>query len=331
MKSKKPRNILMLSMKLNNKMINKKIRNIILIILGILILTGGLIYYFNYSLNIVRQDYGMKILELDRQFSENLLNLKNQVSALGSNLSSQIEFMDADLQNSKKQNQQETSTLSNLIDQIEQQSNIKLNELKDELKNIKIKSADFSAIVDDVLQSTVSIKTNVWQGSGAIIDRKGYIVTNVHVISGASTVKAVTYSGSTYDVNALIGYDGQADIAVLKIDAPDLRAFSFGNSGDVRIGEKVIAAGNPAGLAFTVTEGIVSAFRTFNGINYLQTDVPINPGNSGGPLINTKGEIVGINNFKAGGFEGLGFAISSNNVKGVVNKIISDYEAGHNP
>ena len=76
-----------------------------------------------------------------------------------------------------------------------------------------------------------------------------------------------------------------------------------------------------------MTEGIVSAFRTFNGIKYIQTDVPINPGNSGGPLINTKGEIVGINNFKVGGFEGLGFAISSNNVRSVVNKIISDYEA----
>ena len=312
-------------------MISKKTQNIIFIILGVLILTGGVIYYFNYNLNLVKQDYSAKILELNKQVTESLLDLKNQISALGSNLSSQIGFVETDLKNFKGQNQQEINTLSNLIDQIEQLSSIKLNELKDELKNIKIKSADFSAIVDDVLQSTVSIKTNVGQGSGAIIDRKGYIVTNVHVISGASTVRAVTYSGKTYDVNILVGYDSASDIAVLKIDAPSLRAFSFGDSGDVKIGEKVIAAGNPAGLAFTVTEGIVSAFRTFNGIGYLQTDVSINPGNSGGPLVNTKGEIVGINNFKVGGFEGLGFAISSNKVRSVVNKIISDYEATQNP
>src|SRR3989338_6606671 len=311
-------------------MLDKKTKNIILIILLVLIPTASLLLYFNYNIKIVRQDYESRILDLNQKMSENLQALGSKIDVLGSNLSSQIGFVDTNLQNFKKQNQQEINTLSNLIDQIEQQSDIKLNELKTELKNIQIKSADFSAIVEDVLQSTVSIKTNVGQGSGAIIDTKGYIVTNVHVISGASIVKAVTYAGKTYGVNVLVGYDSAADIAVLKIEAPDLKAFNFGNSDDVKIGEKVIAAGNPAGLAFTLTEGIVSAFRTFNGINYIQTDVPINPGNSGGPLINTKGEIIGVNNFKAGGFEGLGFAISSNKVKQVVNKIISDYEAAQN-
>ena len=308
-------------------MINKKIRNIILIILGVFILTGALIYYFNYNLNLVKQDYSAKILDLNQQLMDSFKDLKNQISILGSNLSSQIGFVDINLQNFKKQNQQEIKTLSNLIDEIERQSDIKLSELKDELKDIKIKSADFSAIVDEVLQSVVSVKTNIGQGSGAIIDRKGYVVTNVHVISGASTIRVTTYSGNTYDANTLVGYDENSDIAVLKINAPDLRALNFGDSDEVKVGEKVIAAGNPAGLAFTVTEGIVSAFRTAqNNIKYIQTDVPINPGNSGGPLIDTKGEIVGINNFKVGGFESLGFGISSNNVRSVVNKIISDYE-----
>lgn len=311
-------------------MLGKKNRNIILIALAVLMLTGSLVYYFSYQLNLTRQDYEAKINDLSRQTAANFNSTKNQISILGSNLSSQIGLVNINLENFKKQNQQEIKTLSSLIDEIEQQSDIKLTELKNELKDIQIKSADFSAIVDDVLQSVVSIKTNVGQGSGAIIDRKGYIVTNVHVISGASTVRATAYSGKTYDVNVLAGYDSASDIAVLKIDAPDLRAFSFGDSDNVKIGEKVIAAGNPAGLSFTVTEGIVSAFRKFSGISYIQTDVPINPGNSGGPLINTKGEIVGINNFKAGGYEGLGFAISSNSVRSVVNKIISDYEAEQN-
>ena len=308
----------------------KKTQNIFLGAILILILIGSTVIYFNYQIKVVRLDYESRISELGKQTAENLQTVREAIAQLGINLSSQIGLVDTNLQSFKIQNQIQINTLSNLIDQIEQQSNIQLSELKDELKNIKIKSADFSAIVNDVLQSTVSIKTNVGQGSGAIIDRKGYIITNVHVINGASTVKAATYSGKTYDVNVLAGYDSSADIAVLKIDAPDLRAFNFGDSDSVKIGEKVIAAGNPAGLAFTVTEGIVSAFRTFNNINYIQTDVPINPGNSGGPLINTKGEIIGINNFKVGGFEGLGFAISSNEVRSVVNRIISEYESKQN-
>jgi len=314
-------------------MINKRMRHIILIVLSVLILTSGVIYYFNYKINLARKDYETKILDLNQQTASNFKAVKNQISALGSNLSSQIGLVDINLQNFKKQNQQEITTLSSLIDQIEQQSNIKLTELKSELKDIQIKSADFSAIVNDVLQSVVSVKTNVGQGSGAIIDTKGYVVTNVHVISGASSIQVVTYSGSTYDVNTIVGYDSNADIAVLKIDASGLRALGFGNSDALKVGEKVIAAGNPAGLAFTVTEGIVSAFRTGdNNINYIQTDVPINPGNSGGPLINAKGEIVGINDFKVSstGFEGLGFAISSNNVRNVANRIISDYESKQN-
>lgn len=310
---------------------SKKIQNIILVIVLNLILIGGLIYYFNYSIKMVRQDYEGKFLDLNQQIASNLQVLEAQIITLGSNLSSKIGLVDVNLQNFKRQNQQEINTLSQLIDQIEQQSDIKLSELKDELKNIRIKSADFSAIVDDVLQSVVNIKTNLGQGSGAIINTRGYIVTNVHVINGASAIRAITYSGNTYNVNAIAGYDSEADIAVLKVDIPNSRALNFGDSDEVKAGEKVIAAGNPAGLAFTVTEGIVSAFRIRqDNIKFIQTDVPINPGNSGGPLINSRGEIIGINNFKFGGFEGLGFAIASNEVKSIVNKIINDYEAKEN-
>ena len=309
-------------------MTDKKTKNIIMVALSVLMLAGVLIYYFNYQIKITRQDYEKKISDLSLQTAENFQSARDGVSQLGANLSSQIGIVDSSLQNFKKQNQDEIKTLSSLIDEIESQSNIKLSELKDELKNIRIKSADFSAIVNDVLQSVVSVKTNLGQGSGAIIGAKGYVVTNVHVINGASSIKLTTYSGKTYDVAAIAGYDETADIAVLKFDAPDLKILNFGDSDSVKVGEKVIAAGNPAGLAFTITEGIVSAFRTGqNNIKYIQTDVPINPGNSGGPLINAKGEIVGINNFKVGGFEGLGFAISSNKVRSVVSSIISDYES----
>ncbi len=304
---------------------NRDKKNAVIITLSILLFLILLTYYINYNIKLIKQDYNTKILDLDNNVSNNLRGLGTQITVLDSNVSS----IDSNLQDFKERNKQQINTLSQLIDQIEQQSNIRLKELKDELKDVKIKNADFSPIIQDVLQSVVSVKTDKSQGSGAIIDSKGYIVTNVHVISDASSVKVTTYAGNTYDADTLVGYDGSADIAVLKISASGLKALSFGDSEGVKVGEKVIAAGNPAGLAFTVTEGIVSAFRPGqNNLKYIQTDVPINPGNSGGPLINIKGEIIGINNFKvSGGFEGLGFAISSNEVNKVVSKIIADYES----
>ncbi len=305
----------------------KQQTQILIAILSILIVIGGVAYYFNYNLNLARQDYNAKITGLSQKTEKSLGNLKSDIDKLGSNLSAQLALLDNAMNNFKTQNQQDLKTLSGLIDQIEQQSNIKLDELKTEVKNIRIKSADFSAIVDDVLQSVVSISTDKGQGSGVIIDTKGYIVTNVHVINDASTVRVYTYSNDRYNVKDIVGYDLKADIVVLKIGASGLKALNFANSDDLKVGEKVIAAGNPAGLSFTVTEGIVSALRTFNGLDYIQIDVPINPGNSGGPLVNTKGEIVGINNFKIGGFESLGFAISSNEVRSVAAKAISEYES----
>src|SRR3989344_1024401 len=310
-------------------MIKKQDHAIIIFAAIAMILAGSLGFYFNHRINTVKTDYESKIAELNQQTSQNMEILRMALGDLGVNLSSQIGIIDTGLQNFRKQNEKDIKTLSELIDEIERQSSISLNELRQDVKNIKIKSADFSAIVDDVLDSVVSVSTNVGQGSGAIIDERGYIVTNVHVISGATAVKVTTYSGDNYNSVVLAGYDLDADIAVLKIDASALKKLDFGNSDGVRVGEKVIAAGNPAGLSFTVTEGIVSAFRTFSGRNYIQTDVPINPGNSGGPLVNIHGEIIGINNFKAGGFESLGFAIASNDVKTTVNKIIAEYEAAH--
>src|SRR3989344_8925405 len=307
-----------------------KDKKVALLLIGMAIVWSILIvFYFNYNLKIIKQDYDAKITVLGQLTAAAVQSIQRDIS----NLSSQANSIDTSLKNFKKQNEQEIQTLGGLIEQIEQQSDIKLNELKEDLNSIRISSADFSAIVDDVLQSVVSVKATTAQGtsqgSGAIIDSKGYIVTNVHVVSGASSIRVATYSGKTYDVTEIIGYDSNADIAVMKVDAPSLKALGFGDSDALKVGEKVIAAGNPAGLSFTVTEGIVSAFRTYNSIDYVQIDVPINPGNSGGPLINVKGEIVGINNFKVGEFESLGFAIASNEVSRISNNIIANYEANN--
>tara|TARA_Y100000310_G_scaffold343792_1_gene453048 strand:- start:2619 stop:3476 length:858 start_codon:yes stop_codon:yes gene_type:complete len=184
-------------------------------------------------------------------------------------------------------------------------------------------SADFSGIIETETRGVVTIKTDISQGTGFIITEDGYIITNNHVIKGAKSAGVFTYDTTQYTV-VKIGADQTMDLALLKIDDDDLYKLDLGDSDDVKIGEKAIAIGNPLGLAFTATEGIISA-RDRKGANnlpiYFQIDVPLNPGNSGGPLINTKGEVIGINNFKVSGAEGLGFALEINPAIETINQI----------
>jgi len=183
-------------------------------------------------------------------------------------------------------------------------------------------SSDFSGIIEQAVKSVVSIKTDVAQGSGFIISKDGYLVTNAHVLAQAHYAQTLTSNNELKNAN-LIGYDSDLDIALLKISG-SYDSLEFANSDDVKVGEKVIAVGNPYGLSFSVTEGIVSAVNRQgdNRLNaYIQTDVALNPGNSGGPLIDTQGEVIGINNFKVGGAESLGFALESNYVKEAINSI----------
>lgn len=153
-------------------------------------------------------------------------------------------------------------------------------------------------------------------GSGVIMSADGYVLTNNHVISGADQIVVALHDGR--DVNAnIVGTDPEADLAVLKIDLPDLPSIQVSKNPNLRIGDVVMAIGNPFGVGQTVTMGIVSATgRNQLGINtyenYIQTDAAINPGNSGGALINALGELVGINTAiysKSGGSQGIGFAI----------------------
>ena len=299
---------------------------LIISIVLLLVVTGSLIYYYNKKID----ELNTKILVLNNVMVSDLKaleqDLTNDISSLNENLTSEIGVIDIDLRNFKTQNKEDINTLNTLIGEIEKQTEVQLGELKDELKDIKVKSKDFTAIINDVLQSVVSVGTNKGLGSGVVIDDRGFIVTNFHVVDGAKIIRILTYDEDVYDVN-LIGFDSEADVAVLKVDA-SLPSLRFGDSDDVKVGERVIALGNPAGLSFTVTEGIVSAVHRTgpSGLDvYLQTDVPINPGNSGGPLVTIDSRIVGINNFKISGFEGLGFAIESNTVEGIVDGLIAEY------
>jgi serine protease Do len=166
----------------------------------------------------------------------------------------------------------------------------------------------------------------VSQGSGFFVHDDGYVVTNFHVIDGATQLSIFTSDNKVLSAS-LVGFNENKDIALLRADTSDYEAVSIANSDEVSVGSKVIAIGNPLGLSFTVTEGIISATGRIgpNGQDeYIQTDVSLNPGNSGGPLINKAGEVIGVNNFKVADGESLGFALESNVLKDVVNDIAGE-------
>ncbi len=165
-------------------------------------------------------------------------------------------------------------------------------------------------------------------GSGFVIDRAGYIVTNNHVIENADEIKVKLANGKEFDAK-VVGRDPKTDLALIKIDATsDLASLSMGDSDGLRVGTWVVAVGSPFGLEQTVTAGIVSAKGRVIGAgpydDFIQTDASINPGNSGGPLLNMKGEVVGINTAimsRSGGNNGVGFAIPINMAKGIVEQL----------
>jgi serine protease Do len=162
-------------------------------------------------------------------------------------------------------------------------------------------------------------------GSGFIVDREGYIVTNNHVVENADEIKVKLANGKEFEAK-VVGRDAKTDLALIKIKGSgDLTPLSLGNSDELKVGSWVVAVGSPFGLEQTVTAGIVSAKGRAIGAgpydNFIQTDVSINPGNSGGPLINTRGEVIGINTAILASGQGIGFAIPVNMAKDVVPQL----------
>ena len=207
----------------------------------------------------------------------------------------------------------------------------------------------YKANIDSVVSINTTITTNVFNqtvqnaaaGSGFIITKDGYIVTNYHVIDSADTVKVTLYNGETYDAK-VIGGDEDYDIAVVKIDATNLQAVKIGDSSTLQIGDDIAAIGNPLGeLTFSMSEGIVSCVdRAINvdgtPFNMIQVTAAINPGNSGGPLFNSYGEVVGIVSAKYSTYsstvvEGLGFAIPINDVIAMVEDIMENGRVTNRP
>lgn len=184
-------------------------------------------------------------------------------------------------------------------------------------------------------ESFLSVAAVEGSGSGSIIDRQGHVLTNHHVIDGARQISVTLFNGEAYPAE-LIGQDPDNDIAILKIDAPEDQLFPipFGDSSRLRVGQRILAIGNPFGLERTMSDGIISSLnrqlptrnrRTMKSI--IQIDAALNQGNSGGPLLNTRGELIGMNTAIAtstGDNAGIGFSIPSNTIRRVVPQLIAN-------
>jgi len=273
--------------------------------------------------------YGVVMVLLSMQIIS-FVSISGQISKVGA----QQDVMEEDID-------RYISSLEQKIRELRQESQFGITELTRELSRqsqeitdqgesieseiafLKASQQDFSGIIEDVVVTVVNVRTDRSGGTGFFVNGdEGYIVTNNHVIQGGAFVQIQTFEGTVFDAT-VIAVDPVADLALLQIPASFEEA-TLADSDDVQVGSKVIAIGNPLGLSFTVTEGIVSAVnrRGPNGFDsYIQTDVTLNPGNSGGPLFNVQGEVIGINNFKIGGAESLGFALSSNVVREKINDI----------
>ena len=212
---------------------------------------------------------------------------------------------------------------------------------------LSIPLPDFRPVVAEVIPSVVSVTTETVvssrffgqsteyvAGSGILIDDKGYIVTNNHVVENAQSIYVELTDGRTFPAN-IVGTDPLSDLAVIKIDAADLLYAYWGDSSSLSLGEWVLAIGNALGEGIIATQGIVSRLNVSVNVEdvegnilygLIQTTAAINPGNSGGPLVNMSGEVIGITSVKivASGVEGMGFAISSDEAKPIILDLIRD-------
>jgi putative serine protease PepD len=178
------------------------------------------------------------------------------------------------------------------------------------------------------------------QGSGFVYDTEGHVITNQHVVDGATSISVRFWDGKSYDAE-VVGSDASTDLAVIKVDAPApvLQQLALGDSSTVRVGDNVVAIGSPFGLENTVTSGIVSALHrqmtspnNFTISDAIQTDAAINHGNSGGPLLNSDAKVIGVNaqiESDSGGNDGIGFAVPSSTVRTIVSQLIATGKAEH--
>jgi len=311
-------------------------RKMMYICLGIILILMVVSSYYFYSLqkqiDVNYKTTQTNIAQIDVQLTQKIENVDN---ALGKTIDEyklqneqKFTVVDQKITQSQQESQEKIFSLEGQLKDVQNKSETAVTQLKESISNIQIESKDFSAIIDDVVETVVTLKTDKGLGSGVIISQKGYLVTNQHVVDRISKLGIYTADGNVY-AGRLIAEDVDKDIAILQIvSEKEFNYLKFEDSDKINVGEKVIAVGNPSGLAFSVSEGIISSTNRVdnNGVPLFQIDAAINPGNSGGPLVTINKKIAGINTLKLTGTEGLGFAIQGDVVKQFAENAIEKYE-----
>ncbi len=256
-------------------------------------------------------------------FQEDVADLRLEISTIKQSLSDSLIPVTASVSKVQEQSQQ-LDVLAERLEQIEKEANA-ISDLKEAVKDMSISREDLSILVQDAIPAVVSIKTDSQQGTGFFVDKSGFIVTNAHLLKGSTFIQVNTYDHKVYSA-VIVGTDSKADIALLGIASEvEFPTLELGSSDKVSSGDLVVAIGNPGGFDFSVAKGVISSVdrQDKNKVPMFQMDISINPGNSGGPLINAKGQAIGMNSgytISALGLERLGFAIKSNYVKEIIGR-----------
>ncbi len=292
----------------------------------LLIVMAGLMW-FTIETNLqMRADFTRQIFSVQTTLSAQIKQLSDESADKLSILTGQLTTISQSQEENKRQALEQMSELSSTIETTKKENLDALtmlqSDLNREMDSLSLEAGDFSGVIESSLPAVVSIQTDKGVGSGSFVRKDGLVLTNQHVIADSNQIWVQTHEGTVFQAQ-LVAQDTTYDLALLRVSG-SFSVLPFGSSNDLKVGERVIALGSPAGLGFTATQGILSAKNRVGPNNkavYLQVDVPINPGNSGGPMLNSRGEIVGITNFKLKNFESLGFAIQSEVAKAFVDQV----------
>ena len=262
------------------------------------------------ELSSLRRDLEANTEAMRRGFGEKFSELETKVESQNTQQSEQI-----------------SGVLSSLLGEVEDIKK-RSDDIASKVSTVAADNGDFSAVIEKAKPAVVNIQAGNTIGSGFFIDREGLTVTNFHVVQGAADIKVITDQRITYRAS-ILAYDAVADIAILRLQTPrqDFQFLEWGDSDAITQGEPVVAIGNPAGLSFSVSKGVIGSKerRGETGVDLVQLDLAINPGNSGGPIINKRGEVVGIavgyRELEVLGLDRIGFAIESNFAKKKVEEL----------
>ncbi len=279
----------------------------------------GLLLYFNYVTNQKFELVAQTLNTARTEINDAITDIDAKIDVQSKILADEAQNIRGEITDYKETSASELAQVRSSFEKLELKQEEDIEQLSSKISRVGV-GDDFSGLVDDVIESVVGIATDKSVGSGVIVDGDGYVVTNHHVVNGISAAGVRTYDGELHRMY-IVGSDQRRDIAVVKIEG-SFPALRFGNSDRISVGEKIIALGSPGGLDFTVTQGIISAIRDRDGFKHIQTDVSVNPGNSGGPMVDSSGRIMGITKEKLADFEGIGFAIVSNEIDDYVQNLI---------